>query len=204
MVPQTTVDAIRQKKLDSLAAKHLHSGERLRLNKWSQAVDVLALGVPIAYFAVRYLAKDTAYHHWVEIIWELLAASLLVLVVIKMVYRWQERSQQHSELLRENISLVTEAAGLLASSQPTAESVTHFLRSADRSEHEDRELLGSVDAGQRQFAYREALKELEPGNSAIVCPICTKSPYSFESSVTFIGWSRCPACGNILERKAVS
>lgn len=187
MIDEAISAAIRQKKLDSLAAKHLHLKRLEWLNRWNQRVDFVALAVPIAYFTLRYLAKGTDYDRTVEIIWELLATALLVLVVLKMAYRWQEKGQRHSELLGENISLVRQANGLLNDSHVSDESVQSFLVLADKSEKDDRSSLGMPSDIDKQFAYREALKE--SSGTTVVCPVCRSSPWILRPG-------SCQACGN--------
>lgn len=193
MIDAALMQAIRQKKLDQLAAKHVHGRRQTRLNRWSLGVDFVALAVPVFYFVPRLLAKGTQYEGAVEIVWELLAAILLVLVIVKMVWRWNEKGQKHSTLLGENISLVTHADRLLNDQNASKERVDFFLELADRSEREDRELVGELKDKERQDSYREALKELEPGNTQVLCPVCGASPWHFTKGT-------CQACGNTPRR----
>jgi mobilome CxxCx(11)CxxC protein len=107
-----------------------------------------------------------------------------------VVYRWQERAQEHSKLLGENISLAGQADNLLSElSNLSSESARLFLVLAQRSEKEDRAALGEPSASDKQFAYREALKEFQPGNVSVVCPRCNSSPWSFTPGP-------CQLCGN--------
>jgi hypothetical protein len=104
-----------------------------------------------------------------------LAVILLVLTLTKIILHWQERAEAHSTLLGENISLVRQADDLLLSTTEIPETVQIFLRVAERSEIADRQAVGELPEVERQFAYREGLKELEPGNVSIVCPKCGSS-----------------------------
>jgi mobilome CxxCx(11)CxxC protein len=190
MIDAATVLKIRQKKLDSLAAKHLHVKRAAQLNRWIKLVDSLAMAVPVVYFAVRYIAKDTEYQFAVEIAWEILAVLLLASMILKLVYRWQEETQIHSRLLGENISLVGQADNLLSEqNQISPETARLFFVMAEKSEAEDRNILGQPSTLDRQFSYREAIKESEPGNSSVVCPQCKSSPWQFVPG-------SCQLCGN--------
>jgi len=137
----------------------------------------------------RFVAKGTWYAKWVEIGWEIIAAALLCFVSMKIVYRWEERAQTHSRLLGENISLVRQADDLLLHTGELPETVQLFLRLAEISETADREAIGEATAEERQFAYREGLKEVEPGNVSITCPHCGSSPWNFKPGA-------CQLCGN--------
>lgn len=190
MIDAGTLANIQQKKLDSLAAKHLHVKRRTWLNRGSTLVDFLGLSVPTVYFAFRYLAKGTQYEYKVESAWEVLAALLLAATILKLVYRWQERAQEHSKLMGENISLVGQADNLLRQKDTSSpESARLFLVLAQMSETEDRNALGQLKDTDKIFAYREALKEFEPGNSSIVCPRCNSSPWQYTPG-------SCQLCGN--------
>jgi mobilome CxxCx(11)CxxC protein len=189
MLDAVVISTIRQKKLDSLAVKHLHVKSLVRLTRLDRLVDALAIAVPILYFVPRFITKGTSYDDIVEVGWEITAAVLLVLTVLKIIYRWQDRIKNHSRLLGENISLVRQADDLLLSTAGLPDTVQLFLRLAERSETSDREAIGEPSEKQRQFAYREALKEWEPGNVRISCPACGASPWKFKGG-------SCQLCGN--------
>jgi len=182
------VKKIEQEKFNSLAAKHLHVRSRRKLNRLNRFVDWLAIAVPILYFVPRFIAKGTEYATPVEIGWELIAALLVAFVGVKIAYHWEERAQIHSKLLGENISLARQADDLLLmSAGGIPETVQLFLRLAERSETDDREAIGEPTDKDRQFAYREGLKEF--GGSVVKCEICGASPWKFVSG-------SCQACGN--------
>jgi hypothetical protein len=57
-------DAIKQKRIEYLAAKHLHIRLLGKLNRGRRLVDFLAIAVPLVYVPVRYLANSTEYSFW--------------------------------------------------------------------------------------------------------------------------------------------
>lgn len=183
-------EQIQQKRIDCLAAKHLHVRLLATLNKKQRLVDFLAIAVPLVYVPVRYLAKDTQYAAPVEIAWELLAAFLVVMVALKIVYKWQDHAQECKQLMGENIFLIREAEELLRDEIGISpEKSRLFFTLADRSEAEDRDLLGEPKLKHRQFAYREAMKEAYPSRIDTVCPNCGASPWKFMPGA-------CQLCGN--------
>jgi len=181
---------IRQKKLDALAAKYLHQKRLARLNGLNKFVDALAVIVPILYFSARYLAKGTNASEIVEPIWEVLGAILLASGALKLIYGWQEKAEQHSELIAENISLAGQADNLLSNIQNTSpDSIRWFLLLAEETDKKDAKALGIPKEKDRQAAYREALKEFSPQSAETVCLQCGASPWNYTPG-------SCQLCGN--------
>jgi mobilome CxxCx(11)CxxC protein len=183
-------NVIHQKRMDALSTKHLHEFRLASLSRKNLAVDLLAIGVPVLYFPIRYLAKGTIYGAYIEALWELLAGVLAFCVVLKMVYKWQERAVQHSKLRDENISLASQAERLLQKTKSNlADESNGFMLLADKLEKDDREAFGGrIEKKERQRAYREALKEFSPA-STTPCPECGASPLHYKPG-------SCQLCGN--------
>jgi mobilome CxxCx(11)CxxC protein len=112
-----------------------------------------------------------------------------VLVILKMSYRWQERAETHSKLLGQNISMAGQAYTFMKTGEPSSETVALFRAAASTLEQQDREALGTVKPQDKHSAFREALKEFEPGDTAVTCPICKASPWRFTAG-------ECQMCGN--------
>lgn len=190
MIDEQTADAITQKKLEALCAKHLHIKNLAWLRKWNRAVDFAAIGVPGFYFVFRYLAKGREAGPYVETAWEILAASLVLLVLAKIVFHWEERAKRHSQLLGENVALVRQADNLLATRRTDlSENVQLFFALVEKTDLADNEALGRPAEEDRKFAYREGLKELKG-----VCPHCKSSPWAFVPGA-------CQVCGNTIRLK---
>ena len=183
------LQVVSQRKMDALSGKHLHELCLSPLRKWNYAVDALAITVPILLLVARLLAKGAAWGIYVDDVAEGLAAVLLVLAALKIIYGWQDKAIKHSRLRDENISLATQADALIRKGDTaSSDSVEMFLMLVDRSEQADREALGTVGDAVKQKAYREALKEVAPGSTATVCPFCGASPWRFISGT-------CQVCG---------
>ncbi|HMG72015.1 MAG TPA: mobilome CxxCx(11)CxxC protein [Pyrinomonadaceae bacterium] len=185
MIDEQTADAITQKKLEALCAKHLHIKRLAWLRRWNRAVDFAAIGVPGFYFVFRYLAKGREAGPYVETSWEILAASLVLLVLAKIVFHWEERAKRHSQLLGENIALVRQADNLLATRRTDlSEGVQLFFALVEKTDLADNEAFGIPAEKDSQFAYRQGLKELKG-----VCQHCKSSPWDYKPG-------SCQVCGN--------
>lgn len=185
MIDQQTADTITQKKLEALCAKHLHIKTLDWLRKWNRGVDFAAIGVPAFYFVFRFLAKGTEAGPYVEVVWEIMAASLMLFVLAKIVFHWEERAKRHSQLLGENVSLVRQADNLLSTTRADlSEGVQLFFALVEKTDVADNEALGRPTEEDRKFAYREGLKELKG-----VCPNCKSSPWDYRPG-------SCQVCGN--------
>jgi mobilome CxxCx(11)CxxC protein len=171
-----TADGITQKKVDAICARILHQERLDILRRRSKIVDALALAVPIAYMAIRFLEKGSPAAHYVEWSWEIVAALLAISTGLKMLLGWTDVSERHSKQIGENISLITQADYLLSKPAIDPEAALLFKMLADSHEKQDRDLLGSVDAKTKQRAYREALKKF---GSGVLCPNCKSSPWKF-------------------------
>jgi|SRR6266850_5129402 len=185
------IQRLRQKKMDALVARNLHRPRVARFHRLGLLVDLLALTVPVGYFAVRYLAKDTSWMRAVEIIWELLAGLLLAMTIAKLVLKWQERSELHTNLMAKDIAFIAHIDYLLTLSHTgniSDDAINVFLLSADQ-DHADAAALVNVTATEKQMAYREALKEIEPSSTTTVCPECRASPWQYVPGI-------CQLCGN--------
>jgi len=181
---------VTQKKIDAICARILHENRLSNLKNSTWLVDVLAFSVPVGYMPFRLFAKGTSFEAASEFIWIFAASILAVLSAVKMVSGWSEKSNKHSKLMGENISLVTQADYLLSKSQDLDEEKANlFFTLADVIEKSDRELLGKITTVDRQEAYRQALKESSTDTENVKCPICNSSPWHFVSG-------SCQACGN--------
>ncbi len=104
----TTTRSVSQKKIDAICARILHQQRLDALRRKSKIVDVLALTVPGAYLAIRFLEKGGSAAVYVEWSWEIVAAILVIASVLKMVLGWTDLSERHSKQVGENISLITQ------------------------------------------------------------------------------------------------
>jgi mobilome CxxCx(11)CxxC protein len=193
-----------QARLNSLAAKHLYDRRIGNLRRASTLADYLAIAVPVLYFPIRYLAKETTAHDVLEGVWEILAAILIAATLLKVFYHWSEKSESQATARSENVKIADEILHLLNTSEGSEKSeesvpvvvppalkaeldLIHFA--VKRQDVDDQRELGELKTEERKRAYREALKELVPGDANVKCPICQSSPWAYKSG-------SCNACGN--------
>jgi mobilome CxxCx(11)CxxC protein len=183
------VGAIMKEKFDCLCAKHAYLIERRRVNLGNTVVEILGLSVPILYAPMRLLAKNTSLQAFVEASWTTLAALLLVLTIVKMRLRWQDRAQSSSRYIGENLLLIADADRLLRDpTQITQQSADAFLALANKARRDDTDVLGKPGKSTGREAYRAALKEMD-GAPDTICPVCKSSPYRYKKGT-------CDVCGN--------
>jgi mobilome CxxCx(11)CxxC protein len=178
-------------RLNSLAAKHLYTRRIGTLRRASTLVDYLTIAVPILYFPIRYIAKGTSLHGLLEAVWEVLAAILVAAALVKVFYRWSERFVTYLTQQRRNTEIAASIQPLLAApdSRVARTKLDQIRGAVINQDVVDLEELGNLGKAERQWAYREALKELVPGDVSITCPVCHASPWSFTPG-------DCSACGN--------
>jgi len=177
MLDDSLIERLVQQKLNALSAKAVHSWRIDSLHKRSLAADLAALAVPALYFPFRYLAKGTSWAGGTEIFWEILAGALVAITIVKLVLRWQERAENHTKLMGQNIAFVAHAdyvLNLYVHSSLPDQALSMFLLSAEQ-DTSDAEALVGLTTAERQMAYREALKELRPDAACR----CGASPWQF-------------------------
>ncbi|MBW4618200.1 MAG: hypothetical protein KME17_02285 [Cyanosarcina radialis HA8281-LM2] len=187
MLNQEDANKIRQQKLDALVAMQLHRKQIRNLQQTNRIIEFLSIAVPAFYLTPRLLAKGTLLANFIDNLGEILAAILLVLVILRLVNKWQDNEIKHAIMSRRNADTAYEADRLLQSQAANSEAVEQFLRSVKDVNAEDEALLLNVKGGDRQKAYREALKQFSPTTSTL-CPICGADPWKFTPG-------SCEACG---------
>jgi mobilome CxxCx(11)CxxC protein len=186
---------VEQKKSDALSAKYLHQKKLDKINTPNIFVDWFVMAVTVLYFPIRYLAKNTEYSHYAESGWEISAAILFIIVLLKTVFKWQDRINRHNRLILLNMNLITQANEILNSQNINEELFRHFISSANQLESEDIDALGKISNKDKQWAYREAIKAFST-NSDTVCPICKISPWKYKKLLWTYKKEVCQLCGN--------
>ncbi len=189
-------EQINQKRFDSLVAKRLHQRRRAGLNRLNLLADVIALLTPILGLPVRYVLKGGPYVAIADATWEIMAGILLAVTFLKLVCRWQENAQLHSKLMGENISIVGITDDLMVDQSKLTSDLPALRQLLGTSEAEDSDLLGEPKESDRQWAYREALRETDKITAK--CPVCSRSAWKYKNKWwQFWGDAhKCQACGN--------
>lgn len=180
---------LRQIKLDALSAIYLHNQRLHRLQQRNLLLEFLAIAVPVFYIVPRYLLKGSPVAPYIDDFGELLAAGLLILAILKVVYQWQERTISHSVMVRRNQDIKLETDLLLGKKSIGQEVMNQFLRRVTDVDIEDDELLSDSTPAEDQSAYRYALKNLTPGVTTC-CMKCGSDPWHMQPG-------SCTVCGGV-------
>jgi mobilome CxxCx(11)CxxC protein len=184
--PENTLK-VRRKKQNALVAIYLHKQQIHNLQQRNRFVDFLSIAVPASYFFPRFLSKGTTFAEFIGILGDSLAVILLILAILKIVYKWQDNEVKHAVMSRRNADTVYESERLLASKTASIEVVEQFLRRVQDIDDEDEALLTGTKEVDKQKAYRDALKRFGD-NTVTPCPICGADPWKFMKG-------NCQACG---------
>lgn len=188
MIKEEIINNLTQQRLQALVAVHLHRKYINLLRRRNLLVEFLTIAVPTFYIIPRFLVKGTTSAPVIEVAWELLAAILLVLAILKIVFKWQDREVKHTFMSYKNAEVAQEASQFLNKPSISNEVVEQFLkRITDYDAHDNDDLLLGTPAKADQEAFRKALKELVPGATTL-CPKCGADPWIYEKG-------SCEACG---------
>lgn len=188
MLSQRDSNNIRQEKLNALVAIQLHQYSIRNLQRRNQLIEFLTIAVPVFFLVPRLLAKGMFLANFVDGFGEILAAALLVLAILKLAYKWQDKEVLHSTLSRRNLDIVYEADRILGNKTASHETVEQFLNRTKDMNAEDENILSNTRRNDKQTAYREALKKFDRNRVSTPCPICGADPWKFSPGV-------CQACG---------
>jgi mobilome CxxCx(11)CxxC protein len=187
MLSQGDINRVKQQKINALVAIQLHRKSILELQQKNRLIDFLSVAVPAFYLTPRLLAKGTGIAFFIDFLGELLAGVLLVLVLLKLIYKWQDDEIKHAIMSRRNLDTINEADRILGSASANNEVVEQFLTRTKDVNSEDQDLLIGTKKSDERQAYREALKQFDPTEST-VCFQCGADPWQFIPG-------NCQACG---------
>lgn len=179
---------IKQLRINALSAKYIHTKEIKRWKLYNVAIDVLTLIVPILLLIFPILQIEEVSGISATDATGVFSILLLSLAVLKLIIKIPDKIEKHQQLLMKNIAIANEAQNILLN--PVSNLAGEgFYRKVQELDVEDQEIIGNVNKKISREAYRESLKELEPDNISIVCPVCKASPWKFKKG-------SCEACGN--------
>lgn len=189
MLSPEKIALIGQAKMNALAAKYLHEKRGAHFRRWSKFVDYVAVAVPAFYLVLRFLFKGHEGAEVVEVVWELLAGLLIVLVLWKLIYGLDAKAEAHANQRAANVRRAREADELIGKARAASdENANWFLRLVENDDNADGAVLADEKPAEKQAAYRAALKEFAPGSVGTVCPSCGASPWRYKAG-------ECQLCG---------
>lgn len=159
-----------------------------RWKRYNLTIDILTFIVPVLLLIFPILQVEMLFGISINSVNGVLSVLLLTLAALKLLVRIPGRIEKHQRLLTKNIAVANESQNILLKSSALTDH-NWLFRQAQALEVEDQEIIGNVSKKLAREAYRESLKELELGNTSIVCPVCKASPWIFKKG-------SCEACGN--------
>lgn len=186
-----TNNRIEQTKLDALSAKILHRKGLAKYERRNRLVLILTIIVPILFLIAQYITINTAFEQFVNMLSFALSILLICISLIAIFYKYNELIIIHKMGMKNNIYVANECDNL---KDKTDEENSWFYRYVSEIDNMDNDTFSSISVDDRQFAYREALKECEPGNYSIACPNCNSSPWNYVKG-------NCQLCGNKISIK---
>lgn len=183
-----------QIKLDALSAKNLHRNRLWRFNVIKIITSILTIIVPILFIIAIYITKATKYEVSMNIVSFIFSILLICFSVAFLIFKIDDKIITHKFGLKNNLSIASEIDNLLMQKEVSEQNLEWFKRYVTEFYNTDNDTFGQIKEKERKKIYRNALKELQPGNYRIVCPICKASPWEFK-----IG--NCQLCGNTPKAK---
>ena len=174
-----------QIKLNAITAKLLHAKAKAKWEFWNNLLQLLTVVVPILLIIALFVAKGSAYEALVNTISFILSIVLIALAVVALIYQFGDRIVLHKIGVKNNIYVDNECDEIAKS---TADN-SWFYRYVAEIDTQDKDAFPNVPDETRKSMYRQAIKEFEPGDYTVVCPMCKKSPWQYQKG-------DCQLCGN--------
>lgn len=190
-----TVNRLTQARLNALTAKSFHALSLKKTTKFNYALLILTFVIPIFYFIPTYTTKGGPYETVTNTLGFILNIFLLIIAALYLILKIDEKLATHKKLMEENIYVANECQELLNENHATEE-ISWFFRYISKVDADDTLTNPEWENEKfRQKLYREALKELHPGDATVKCPICGASPFIFIPG-------SCQSCGNTPEKRS--
>ncbi|NOW94175.1 mobilome CxxCx(11)CxxC protein [Mucilaginibacter sp. SG564] len=177
---------IEQTKINALSAKILHRKSKGKLEGLNNFFLILTVIVPILFIVALYVSKGTSYENLINIVSFALSVVLIAVAVLSLIWGVSDKIVVHKLGMKNNIYIANECDNV---AQSTEAELTWFFRYVSEMDLQDNDTFSKISDDERQTTYREALKEFDPGNYSIVCPVCKSSPWEFKKG-------NCQLCGN--------
>lgn len=180
-------DKIEQTKLNAISAKILHRDAKGLYDFYNSLFLILTIIVPIAFIVAQYVTKGTGLESLFNTISIILSGILIIAALISsMILKVNEKITVHKIGLKNNLYIINECDNIGKLTQSEQE---WFFRYVTEIDQQDNDTFAKKSERTKKKVYRNALKEIEPGNYSITCPLCNKSPWKYKKG-------DCQLCGN--------
>lgn len=182
------MEKLLQTKLNAISAKLLHRKKKGEFESLNNFITVLTIIVPIAFLSAQFVFKGSQVEDIVNTISYVLSVILIIVAVTSLIYKVSEKILIHKLGLKENIYIINECDNL---SNKTDKELEWFYRYISQIDNADNDTFSNIKDKTKRKIYREALKELLPGDISITCPNCKSSPWNYKKG-------DCQLCGNVM------
>jgi len=180
------LDKLQQTKLNAISARILHTQCKMKLERTNLIIAFLTVIVPTLFIIAIFTSKGTSFENGVNVVSFILSVFLICVSVWSYIRNINDRIVTHKLGVKNNIYIITECDNLVKGS---AENIEWFFRYVAEMDTQDLDSLSLISETTRQTTYRQALKELIPGDVTIVCSLCQASPWKYKKG-------SCQLCGN--------
>jgi mobilome CxxCx(11)CxxC protein len=177
---------LEQTKLNAISAKILHRESKAKYEWLNGAVAVLTIIVPILFIIAQYVTKGTTAEELFNYISFGLSLILICISIWAIIWKITDKITTHKVGIKNNSYVASECDNFSNLSDAELE---WFYRYVNEIDNQDLDTFASVNAEEKKKTYREALKEFNPGDYTVVCPLCKSSPWKFKKG-------NCQLCGN--------
>lgn len=174
---------LKQAKLDAIVAKKLHIKRQNKAVNKKNGYNVIAIVTPLLFIAAQHFITNSEFFN------NLSSAASVILIICASLYsyfRIDDKIVKHKIAMRDSIETINKCD---EAEEYNEKELSIFFKFITETDKNDEEMLKGVSKKERQEAYKEALKEYEPGNTDITCPYCGSSPWRYTKG-------SCDACGN--------
>lgn len=179
---------IEQTKLNAISAKILHRKGKNRFERLNILFLVMTLIVPLFFIIAQYITKGTAYESLLNYVSFSLSLILIAISFLSLILKITDKLTTHKIGMKNNIFIANECDSI---GKLTEKEQEWFFRYVNEIDTNDIDTFAGISEEKRKETYREALKEIEPGNHDVTCPICKSSPWKYKQG-------DCQLCGNTL------
>lgn len=177
---------IEQTKLNATSAKILHRKGKNKYERINILFLILTLIVPLFFIIAQYVTKGSEFEELMNNISFGLSLVLIAISFLSLILKITDKITVHKMGMKNNIYVANECDNIGKLTDTERE---WFYRYVSEIDNNDIDTFAGITDKKRKETYREALKEVDPGNHKITCPICESSPWKYEKG-------DCQLCGN--------
>ena len=140
-----------------------------KLKIWRNLLIVLNISIPVISIIAMYISKSKSYENNVSFISFLVSTALFILTTLSIIFKLDETIVEYRKSIENNFYIKSKVE-LYLKALVDISSLSWFLEEVSRITVGDFENILFRSDKERQYIYREAIKEYIPNNAK--CPDC--------------------------------